>query len=111
MDYQDLGRRVRLQRLHLGWTQDRLAKAIGVSTSFVGHIERGTRKASIDTLVEISNAMDISVETLLYASLKHHHSTRQNAMRELLSDLQQRLLAWEEQDEALPKEEQDQSNS
>ena len=99
MDYEDLGRRVRLQRLHLGWTQERLAKAIGVSTSFVGHIERGTRKASIDTLVEISNAMDISVETLLYASLKHHHSARQNAMRELLTTLQQSLLEADGEDE------------
>lgn len=108
MDYQDLGRRVRIQRLQLDWTQERLAKAIGVSTSFVGHIERGTRKASIDTLVEISNAMDISVETLLYASLKHHHSTRQNAMRELLSELQQRLVEWETPAEEQPEEGQDQ---
>ena len=108
MDYQDLGRRVRMQRLQLDWTQEQLAKAIGVSTSFVGHIERGTRKASIDTLVEIANAMNISVETLLYASLKHHYSIRQNAMRELLSELQQRLVEWETPAEEQPEEGQDQ---
>ena len=64
MDYVLLGKQIRKQRLALGLTQEQLAEAIGVSTSYVGHIERGTRKASIDTLVEISNAMNVSADFL-----------------------------------------------
>ena len=76
MDYCDLGKRVRARRTELSWTQERLAQEIGVSTSFIGHIERGSRKASIDTLVQLANAMQISVDTLLKGSLK----LRQNAV-------------------------------
>ena len=62
MDYQDLGRRVRMQRLQLDWTQERLAKAIGVGTSFVGHIERGTRVASLCTLYSICAVLGVKLD-------------------------------------------------
>ena len=54
MDYVDMGKRVRKQRQLIGLTQQELAERIGVSTSFVGHVERGTRKASLETLVALS---------------------------------------------------------
>ena len=53
MDYVDLGRRIRKQRTQRGWTQEALAERVNVSTSFVGHVERGTRKARLDTLVAL----------------------------------------------------------
>ena len=70
MDYQDLGRRIRKHRIQRGWTQEDLAKDIAVSTSFIGHLERGSRKASINTIVSISKALSISMDYLLAASLK-----------------------------------------
>ena len=69
MDYVDLGKKVRARRMELNWTQERLAQEIGVSTSFIGHIERGSRKASIDTLVMLANAMEISTDEMLEGSL------------------------------------------
>lgn len=100
MDYMDLGRRVRLKRLQLGWTQERLAKEIGVSTSFIGHVERGSRKASLETLVAMANAMDVSVDMLLYASLRHKRSERpQKVMRQLLTTLQDELFYWDDEDD------------
>ena len=35
MDYIDLGKRIRKQRVFLGWTQEQLAERVGVSTSFM----------------------------------------------------------------------------
>ena len=69
MDYQDLGRRIRQHRTQKGWTQGGLAQRISVSTSFVGHLERGSRKASLETIVSISNALSISMDYLLAGSL------------------------------------------
>ncbi|MBQ2433145.1 MAG: helix-turn-helix transcriptional regulator, partial [Clostridia bacterium] len=57
MNYNALGKRIREQRRALGLTQEQLAEKVGVSLSFIGHIERGSRKASLDTLVAICNAM------------------------------------------------------
>lgn len=100
MNYIDLGKRIRLKRLQLGWTQEYLAKEIGVSTSFVGHVERGSRKASLETLVALANAMDISIDHLLSASLRRKKSAQQQkVMRELLTTLQEQMACWDEEDD------------
>ncbi len=65
MDYMLLGKRVRIRRNVLAFTQETLAEMIGVSTSFVGHIERGTRKLSVETLYLLCKALDTSADFLL----------------------------------------------
>ena len=69
MDYANLGKRVRARRMKLNWTQERLAQEIGVSTSFIGHVERATRTASLETLVALCNALNVSPTLLLQDSL------------------------------------------
>lgn len=69
MNYTALGKRIRIQRRAIKMTQEQLAEKTGVSISFIGHIERGTRKASLDTLVSIANALTISPAILLQDSL------------------------------------------
>lgn len=70
VNHQDFGRRIREARKAKGMTQDELADKIGVSGSFLGHIERGTRVASLDTLVDLCNALETSPSLLLGASLE-----------------------------------------
>lgn len=69
MDYAKLGERVRRQRQLNQLTQGELAKRVGVSTSFIGHIERGEKKASVETIVALCNAMEITPTVLLQDSL------------------------------------------
>lgn len=69
MLYQGLGKRIRQQRQLAQMTQEKLAEAAGISLSFLGHIERGTRKASLDTLVKICNVLKVSPQLLLQDSL------------------------------------------
>lgn len=65
MDYVQLGKRVRIRRQVLGLTQEGLAERIGVSTSFIGHIERGSRKLSVETLHDLCKALNVSADFLL----------------------------------------------
>lgn len=65
MDYVLLGKRVRIRRTVLELTQEALAERIGVCTSFIGHIERGTRKLSVETLYDLCKALDTSADFLL----------------------------------------------
>ena len=65
MDYGKLGERVRKQRILNQLTQAQLAEKVGVSTSFIGHIERGEKKASTETIVALCNAMEITPTVLL----------------------------------------------
>ena len=69
MDYRALGKRVKQQRMMAEITQEELAEKAGVSCSFIGHIERGEKKASIETLVCLCNAMKVSPTVLLQESL------------------------------------------
>lgn len=62
MDYRRMGQRIRMYRQRQGLTQERLAELVGVSTSFVGHIERGSRKASLETLEGICKVLMISMD-------------------------------------------------
>lgn len=104
MDYVDMGKRIRKQRQLIGLTQQELAERIGVSTSFVGHVERGTRKASLETLVALSNALGVGVDYLLAGSLQsspdeENPSTtmdpnRRMVIREILTTLQEHLSDW-----------------
>lgn len=68
VNYQDLGLRVRDARKAKHLTQEQLAEKVGISSSFMGHIERGTRIASIDTLVSICNVLSVSPCLLLGAA-------------------------------------------
>jgi len=69
MDYVGLGTRIRKQRKTMQMTQDKLAELAGISLSFLGHIERGTRTASLDTIVRLANVMRVSTDFLLADSL------------------------------------------
>ena len=64
-----MGFRVRQQRELNQLTQAQLAEKAGVTTSFIGHIERGEKKASVETVVSLCNAMAISPSVLLQDSL------------------------------------------
>lgn len=65
LNYKMIGKRIRRQRKKCKLTQEQLAERANISTSFMGHIERGTRKMSVDTLCEISLVLDCPVDELL----------------------------------------------
>ena len=69
VDYKDFGARVRIIRRKQSLTQEELAEKVGISASFMGHIERGSRIASLETLIALCNALKTSPEYFLTASL------------------------------------------
>ena len=95
MDYVALGMRIRKQRKLMQMTQDQLSEKAGISLSFLGHIERGSRKSSLETLVSLANALEVSADYLLQDSLKivdsvaqsQYSSSVQSLLRELTSAL------------------------
>lgn len=65
MLYQRIGKRIRAQRMLQQMTQEQLALKAGISLSFLGHIERGTRKLSVETLYALCMALDCSSDQLM----------------------------------------------
>ena len=65
MDYKSIGRHIRAKRKSVHMTQEKLAERVNLSVSFIGHIERGSRKASIETLNEICDVLMLSMDQVL----------------------------------------------
>lgn len=49
-------------------TQEQLARKIGMSVSMIVSIESGRRKGSIETLLRIADALDVTVDDILRTS-------------------------------------------
>lgn len=65
MDYIAFGQRIRRFRKQKRLTQEALAEQVGISASFMGHIERGSRIASLETLMQLCRALAVSPNELL----------------------------------------------
>jgi transcriptional regulator with XRE-family HTH domain len=71
INYKDIGKRIRAERRKQGLTQEKLAELADISESFMGHIERGGRTLSIETLAKISNSLNVSIEYILCGELHY----------------------------------------
>ena len=60
-----IGQRIVKGRKQLGLTRERFAEMIGVSTYFVGQIERGARMMSYETLLKVSDCLHLSLDYLV----------------------------------------------
>lgn len=59
-----LGRTVQLRRQDLGMTQDELAFRSELHRTYISDVERGTWNVSLDTLLQLSKGLSISLSTL-----------------------------------------------
>lgn len=66
LNHKDIGSRIRGEREKLGLSREKFAEIIGLSSFYIGQIERGDRKMSIDTLANISDSLNVSADYLLY---------------------------------------------
>ena len=66
MKYRTIGTNILLYRKQKGYTQEELARKVGISTGYLGQIERGNRGKSfaMDTLFQIADALDVEPEDL-----------------------------------------------
>lgn len=69
MDFYLLGQKIRELRTSHHFSQADLAELIDVSTNYIGQIERGDRKPSIETLVSLCNVLNTSMDYILSDSL------------------------------------------
>src|ERR1041385_6087311 len=59
------GATVRRLRIDRGWTQERLAEASGLATTYVGQVERGVRVPSLTVVLKLARGLSITPSELL----------------------------------------------
>ena len=65
MDYELLGKNIRKFRLQAGIKQEELAEQVDCTGSHIGQIERGRGVPSLEMVVQIANALHVTVDQLL----------------------------------------------
>ena len=79
IDFESIGVRIKGIRSRKKITQDQLAEMIGSDRTVIARIENGNQGCSIDYLVKIANALEISSDALLIDSLDHPNLTPDEA--------------------------------
>ena len=95
LNYLQIGQNIKTLRSEVGLTQEKMAEICEISTSFLGHIERGTRKLSLETAVKIADCLQISMDALLMDGKKTDFSVLSAAdaiLRKQDSTTQQHFL-------------------
>ena len=65
IDYSEVGKRIKYYRQKRGLTQEQLAFDIHTSAAYISNIERSIKKPSLQTIILISEVLEISVDELL----------------------------------------------
>lgn len=70
MRYKMIGLKIAYYRKLRGYTQGQLAGKIGISTTYLGQIERGNngKSYSLETLLLIAQGLDVDVNVLISSS-------------------------------------------
>lgn len=66
------GERVRARRQELGWSQERLAEAVGLHWTFVGQVERGQRNISLRNILKLAAGLQVDPGELVCGLTASH---------------------------------------
>lgn len=85
-NYKLIGTRVREKRLQKHYSQEQLSWETNISTTHISHIETAKKKPSLDALICIANALDITMDELLTGNLINNLNEYQSDIKILLED-------------------------
>lgn len=86
IDYKGIGERIKTFRIHRNLTQAQLSEKAGIEPSNLSHIERAATKLSFPTLTNIANALEVSLDEIVYDSLIKNSHISVKMIDELISD-------------------------
>jgi transcriptional regulator with XRE-family HTH domain len=84
LNYKRIGKIIKTVRISKELSQADLAEYTELSVPYISHIETGRSKASLETIVNIANVLDVTVDRLLCGNLDSGDYTPE--LRELFSD-------------------------
>lgn len=68
MDLKAIGSRIKAERKNLGLTQEKLSELINVTPHYIYEIERGMKSMSVETLILLSEKMELSADYILFGN-------------------------------------------
>lgn len=68
-DWKNFGKRVKTYRKQIGITNEKFAEMINRSENYLNELEKGNNSCSVHTLHQISKALKVPVDSLLYGEI------------------------------------------
>ena len=87
MDFSGIGKNIRKYRKQRGLTLEALAEKVGLSTNYVGALERGEKALALKTLINIVDALDITADMVLCDVTKNGYKVKSSVLTEKLEAL------------------------
>ncbi len=100
MDNKKIGMNLKRCRLRMGLTQAELAEKVDKSTNHIAHIENGTAKMSLKTLLDICNEINASPNEIFFGEYPMGKEDADEILGQLLEKMESRQrelllkLAW-----------------
>ena len=76
LNYSLIGKRIKAARKAKGFSQSELSELIDKSAGYMSYIETGSKNPSLETLVQLANALDVTVDELLVSLLLGQYPTQ-----------------------------------
>jgi len=86
MDLKLLGLNIKNSRKNIKLTQAQLAEMTNLSTVHISHIEGGSVKMSVDALINICNALNITPNDVLLGQFDTNSYNTDNSGKDMLSE-------------------------
>lgn len=86
LDYKLIGHRIHILRKRRKLSQAALAESTGYSVPYISHIETGIKRASLEAVVKIADALGCTADQLLYGNQIYDDKTYLKEAMEILSD-------------------------
>ncbi len=80
-DWKGFGTRIREYRKQIGLSKEKFAEMINRSENYVSELEKGQASGSVHTLHQISKALKVSTDTLLYGEI---HMNKEYNSKEIM---------------------------
>ena len=86
VDYESIGKRIKHYRMEKKMSQEALGQIVLASSNHISYVETGVKAPSLELLILIANALDVSADDLLTDNLKHSSSPVGTEIHDLLLD-------------------------
>lgn len=86
VDYKALGKRIKIARINKDITQEVVAEKIDITASHMSNIETGKTKVSLPVLINIANALSVTVDELLCDNVLNSKIIFEGEAKEIFND-------------------------
>ena len=87
MDFSSIGKSKRKYRKQRGLTLEALAEKVGLSTNYVGALERGEKALALKTLISIVDVLDNTADMVLCDVIKNGYKVKSSILTDKLESL------------------------